>query len=142
MKATLEGGCLCGAVRYAYAGQLGGELGSVTLCHCSQCRRAASYGVAVAPAEAAGLVLVEGRDAVAEYQSSPGKWRAFCPRCGSGLWSRREANPSALRLRIGTMDNPPESLRIEAHIFTADLPPWSAPDGAPRYPGLEPGRPG
>ena len=137
---TLTGGCLCGAVRFTYQGPLGGELGAVTVCHCSQCRRAQGYASAVAPALAAGFDLVRGRDAVGEHQSSPGKWRAFCKRCGSPLYSRRDTRPDDLRLRVGALDAAPPGLEVDAHIFTADAPSWSFADGAPRYRRFEPGR--
>ena len=134
------GGCLCGAVRYRYEGPLGGPLGSVTLCHCGQCRRSHSYGAAVAPALASGFSLISGADQVREYESTPGKKRAFCGTCGSPLYSRRDSAPDGLRLRLGSLDDPPADLRIQAHIHAQDLPAWAGPDDAPRYPGEEPGR--
>ena len=137
---TITGACLCGGVRFTYAGPLGGELGAVTVCHCVQCRKAHGYAVGVVPVRAAGLAFTEGRALICEYQSSPGKHRAFCSVCGSPLYSRREAAPEALRLRLGLLDDPPASLTVEAHIFTALLPAWAEPDDAPRYPEFEPER--
>ncbi len=138
--ARLTGGCLCGAVRFTYTGPLGGELGAVTVCHCAQCRRAQGYAAAVAPALAQGFEIARGREEVAEYQSSPGKWRAFCKVCGAPLYSRRDAKPDDLRLRLGALDATPAGLKVDAHTFTADAPSWSFGDDAPRYPQLEPGR--
>ena len=134
------GGCMCGAVRYRYEGPLGGPLGLVTLCHCQQCRKAHSYGAAVAPALAAGFSITQGADRVREYESTPGKVRAFCGVCGSPLYSRREAVPDRMRLRLGALDDPPSDLRIEAHIYAVDVPAWALQDDAPRYPGEEPDR--
>jgi len=134
------GGCLCGAVRYRYEGPLGEALGAVTLCHCRQCRQAQGYAAAVAPALASGFSIISGADQVREFESSPGKRRAFCGTCSSPLYSRRDSRPEVLRLRLGGLDDPPPALRIEAHIHTADLPAWAQPDSAPRYPGEEPGR--
>jgi hypothetical protein len=136
----MMGGCLCGAVRYAYAGPLGGALGSVTLCHCTACRKAQGFAAAAAPALAASFALTAGADLVREFESSPGKKRGFCVNCGSPLYSRRDAAPEAIRIRIGSLDDPPPSLRIEAHIHTAGVPPWAEPESAPRYPDEEPGR--
>ena len=136
----LEGGCLCGAVRFAYRGPLGGRLGAVTVCHCAQCRKAQGCVSAVAPARASGFLLTSGRDAVREYESSPGKRRAFCKACGSPLYSRRDGTPDVLRLRLGALDAVPGDLKVDAHIFTQDAPDWSFADDAPRYPGFEPGR--
>ena len=77
----ITGGCLCGGVRFTYSGELGGSLGLVTLCHCSQCRKATGFAAAVAPARAAGFTITQGGDLVREYESSPGKLRAFCGVC-------------------------------------------------------------
>ncbi len=140
MNQPLLGGCLCGAVRFRYEGRLGGDLGTVTLCHCAQCRRVSGYGVAAAPAEAAALEITAGEALIRDFESSPGKLRAFCSLCGTGLYSRRTARPETLRLRIGALDAPPATLVIEAHIFARTLPPWAGENDAPRYPGLEPGR--
>ncbi len=141
MRVDLEGGCLCGGVRYHYVGELGGAFGAVTQCHCLQCRKAQGGPGSVAPAAAAGFTVTQGEALIRAYESSPGKERAFCGVCASPLYSRRAADPSVLRLRLGSLDNPPAALRIEAHIFTEGAPAWDGPeDGAPRHPGLEPGR--
>ena len=137
----LTGGCLCGGVRFAYRGPIGGALGAVTVCHCGQCRRAQGFAAAVAPALAEGFTLTRGGHLISEYQSSPGKYRAFCGVCGAPLYSRASAKPTALRLRLGALDATPEGLAIEAHIHAEDGPAWILPDDAPRYPGQEPGRP-
>ena len=134
------GGCLCGGVRYTYDGELGGSVGTVTVCHCATCRKAQGYASGVAPALADGFVVTAGDDLIREYESSPGKKRAFCTLCGSPLYSRRDDKPEAVRLRLGSLDHPPEGLVVQAHTYTADVPAWAEPDDAPRYRGLEPGR--
>lgn len=141
MDEVLEGGCLCGAVRFRCRGPLGGPLGAVTVCHCGQCRRAQGYAAAVAPVRAEGFSIVCGAGSVREYESSPGKLRAFCGDCGSPLYSRRRAAPRVLRLRLGALDAAPADLAIDAHIHVREVPAWASPDdGAPRFPGAEPGR--
>ena len=136
----VQGGCLCGAVRYAYDGEFGGALGAVTVCFCAQCRKAQGLGAAVVPASAGGFSLTAGAEALSEYESSSGKFRAFCRMCGSPLYSRRTARPDALRLRVGSLDAAPDGLAIDAQIFTASAPEWTSFDSAPRYPGSELGR--
>jgi len=141
VRADLEGGCLCGGVRYRYIGELGGALGAVTQCHCGQCRKAQGGPGSVAPVAAAGFTVTQGEALIRAYESSPGKERVSCGVCGSPLYSRRDADPSVLRLRLGSLDDAPPALRIEAHIFTEGAPAWDGPnDAAPRYPGFEPGR--
>ena len=138
----LEGGCLCGGVRFTYVGPLAGDMGLVTVCHCSQCRRAQGYAAGVAPARNEGFRVTAGAALIAEFESSPGKMRAFCRTCGAPLYSRLVAKPEVLRLRLGALDDPPATLKVQAHTFTAGAPAWAAPDDAPRYPRREPGRPG
>ena len=136
----LSGGCLCEGVRFTYAGPLGGEKGAVTVCHCGQCRKAQGYAAAVAPILASELTIERGEGQIRTFESSPGKIRAFCGTCGSPLWSKLAAKPDRMRLRLGTLDNPPDDLRIEAHTHTGGEPAWSRENTAPRYPAQEPGR--
>src|SRR5438477_12049566 len=100
----LTGRCLCGGVRY----EIDGEIGSVVCCHCSQCRRANGTAFATnASVRAEHFRLVAGRDLLTEYESSPGKFRAFCARCGSPILARWAAHPAFVRLRLGTLDLDP-----------------------------------
>ena len=105
---TLSAACLCGATRY----ELDGAGDSVALCHCSQCRRAngAAFNVAVL-ADVADVRFV-ARDAVREYESSPGKYRAFCGECGAPVYSRRDDLPGVLRLRAGLIEDFPPPAQV------------------------------
>lgn len=124
------GSCLCGAVRY----EVHGELGPITVCHCRKCRKAnGSAFNAVAPIARADLRLLGGKDALAEFESSPGVHRVFCSGCGAQLYSRRDATPDMLRLRLGTLDTPVNATPGQ-HIFTAYKAEWYAiPDDAPQF---------
>ncbi len=133
----LEGSCLCGAVSY----EIDGELGPIVCCHCSMCRKAQGSAFAAnAPVDASRFRLVRGADALRSYRSSPGKVRCFCGNCGSPIYSRREASPDVLRLRIGTLDTR-IAARPVAHIHVASKAEWyELLDDLPRHPELEPGR--
>jgi hypothetical protein len=124
------GSCLCGAVRY----EVHGDLGPITVCHCSKCRKAnGSAFNAVAPIARADLRLLGGKDALAEFESSPGVHRVFCSGCGAQLYSRRDATPDMLRLRLGTLDTPVEATPSQ-HIFTAHKAEWyDIPGDAPQF---------
>jgi hypothetical protein len=135
-KIMIEGSCLCGGVHYEYAG----GFGTITVCHCSDCRKAQGSISVAAPVDAAQLRWTRGKELLREYESSPGKKRAFCSHCGSPMYSRRDGEPGVLRLRMGTIDTPVQATPV-AHIFTAGLPPWAAlDDDLPRYERLEPER--
>ena len=138
----ITGGCLCGAVRYEYDG----ELVELSMCHCSQCRKAqGSAFVAVSPIDAAKFRIVRGADALEEYRAVPHKARVFCSHCGSPIYSARDDLPQVRRLRVGTVDTP-FTCANAYHQYTASQAPWfEIADGLPQYPegvpaGRAPGR--
>jgi hypothetical protein len=96
----LQGGCLCGAVRYQYHG----ALGEVMACHCLECRQAQGTPfVTNMPIDATQFELVSGADALKSYESSAGKHRVFCGHCGSPIYSRLDSLPNVMRLRLGSV---------------------------------------
>jgi hypothetical protein len=136
----IHGSCQCQAIAFEYDGAET-DFGVITFCHCSDCRKLqGSTGVIAAPLASARLTWTRGHDRITEFESSPGKKRAFCNACGTPLYSRRDDRPEVLRLRIGCIDTP-LAITPQAHIFSEDLPAWADLDAAyPRYPRQEPGR--
>jgi hypothetical protein len=115
-----EGSCLCGAVRY----EIDGDIGPIGLCHCRNCRKAnGSAFNAAAEVAAKDFRLRTGQDAVRAYESSPGVHRVFWGGCGSPLYSRRDATPESIRLRIGTLDTPVPGKPV-MQIFTSEKAEW------------------
>ncbi len=127
----LEGGCLCGGVRF----RVTGKLGPAGFCHCRECRKASGSAFAAnAPVRTKYFELVAGDDLLAEYESSPGKFRVFCSRCGSPIFSRTRSEPDIRRVRLGTLDSDPER-RPLAHFWVAEQAPWfEIGDDLPRHP--------
>lgn len=126
----LQGNCLCGQVRYEYKG----ELGAIAMCHCSQCRRAQGSAYATnSPIQVAEFSYVAGEASVKEFESTPGKKRAFCVECGSPLYSRLDSKPEVLRLRLGTLITPIQS-KPSYHTYAESAAEWyEFTDGLPRY---------
>ena len=115
-----QGSCLCGAVRY----EIDGEQGPMVFCHCRPCRKAnASAFNAAAGVSKSQFRIVSGEETLKEWESSPGVYRVFCGGCGAPLFSKRDAMPDLLRLRIGTLDTPVEG-KPTAHIFVAEKAEW------------------
>ena len=116
---ALEGSCLCGAVRYRAAGPAG-PLGH---CHCPTCRKAHGAAFAtVTRVSRSGFEWVTGRELLSHYESSPGKKRFFCSRCGSQLVAAWD-DESEVILRVGSLDSDPGSLPV-AHVWTEVAAPW------------------
>ena len=115
----LEGGCLCGAVRY----QILGEPRSMTHCHCGMCRKA--HGAAFATfveTSRSGFRIVSGEDSIVRYESSQGSKRPFCRHCGSTLLFESEA-ADQIWIAAGSLDGDP-GCRPSSHIFVASKAPW------------------
>ncbi len=126
----LEGGCLCGGVRF----RIRGKLGPFGFCHCVECRKSSgSAFTANAPVRAKYFELVGGEELTREYESSPGKWRVFCSRCGSPVWAYLEGEPETRRIRLGTLDGDPER-RPLVHVWVSERAPWyEIRDELPRF---------
>jgi hypothetical protein len=130
-----RGSCLCGNVRY----ELRGELGEFGYCHCKSCRKASgSSHAANAPIDRSDFLLVRGGDTLREFESSPGKFRAFCSRCGSPIYAYLAASPSVLRIRLGSLDTE-FTKQPRAHTFVADKAAWEPiKDDIPQFPEWAP----
>jgi hypothetical protein len=64
---------------------------------------------------------IKGEDALRDYESSPGKIRRFCSRCGSPMTAERPGNPAAaVRVRLGTLDTRVENPRYFGHIWRCE----------------------
>lgn len=118
----VTGSCLCGVIRY----EVEGELGAIQLCHCRECRKAQGtpFGSNL-PVAATAFRISSGEELLADFESSPGKHRLFCSRCGSPIISRRDNDPHTVRIRAGTLDDPVDT-RPARHIFVSDKASWWA----------------
>lgn len=118
-----EGGCLCGAVSY----RVHGDLRPVMTCHCGQCRKTSGHFVAATAADNDTLEIEDPGDALQWYRSSSFAQRAFCGRCGSNLFWKRDDGPRT-SIMAGSLHGD-TGLRIEAHIYTDDKGDYYSLDG-------------
>ena len=114
---TFEGGCYCGAVRYAAEGKpiLKAQ------CHCRECQ----YLSGGAP----NMFMVMPTDGFRYTQGTPKTFtrsdieqpvtREFCSACGTHLTTRRP-DLDAVILKIGTLDDPSLYGGPRMAIFTID----------------------
>ena len=117
---TTTGSCLCGGITFS----IHAPLQPIQVCHCTQCRKAQGGPfAAVTPVATRAFTLDDAQGLLRLYESSPGKERAFCGRCGSPLFSRRAALPGILRVRAGLLDEP-VSVRPAWHAYTGSKASW------------------
>lgn len=132
-----EGGCVCGAVRYATHG----EPERVTVCHCTWCQRRTGSAFGIEVVYRADAVTVTG-DTLATYRhvsDESGRWldQQFCTRCGANIGFTLEAVPGIRTIAAGTFDDP-SWITAERytfrHVYLRSARPWSrVPDGVERH---------
>ncbi|MGI9297575.1 MAG: GFA family protein [Gammaproteobacteria bacterium] len=128
------GGCLCGAVRYAFSG----EIMFAGVCHCAVCRKmsggvgGAWFGVSRDSCE------ISGKTNVYEYAADSGNTirRAVCAECFAPVYNRNSMMPDMLVFAAGSLDDP-ALFAPQMRIYTAAAPSWCAPeDDLPRFAGM------
>jgi hypothetical protein len=118
----LKGSCLCGGVAY----KADAPLSPIVHCHYETCRKAhgaAFSSIASVPRES--FRWTKGQELLGAFESSPGKTRKFCTRCGSQLIAER-ADKDTVMLRLGCLDTPVMQTAI-AHIWRSDAAAWYDP---------------
>ena len=129
--AMLEGGCLCGAVRYE------GEDAFLYAmhCHCSQCRRATGAAFKTfGGIGAESLRLLPGSGPLMRYGDAEAH-DLHCSACGSLLWSSLSGG-TRLHVTYGTLAATP-AMAPQCHIFTGSGAGWyRILDDLPQYDGF------
>ena len=79
----IEGGCLCGKVRYT----ADAEPAFVGVCHCKNCQKGTGTAFSVVVAIPTPALSVQGtlQTFVGRGDSGKATYRRFCPECGSAL---------------------------------------------------------
>lgn len=123
----IEGGCLCGAVRFT----IDAEPMAARACWCRLCQYlgGGSGTVNVCFPSAAFTIHGEVRDHHSEADSGNRMRRGFCPTCGTPLFSAAEARPHLLFVRAGALDDP-GLIGPQATIWTDQAPRWAHIDPA------------
>ena len=127
---NIEGGCLCGAVRWRYQG----PVNWTAHCHCESCRRNCAAPMTTfvgVPREAFAWTGAS----VATYVSSPGVRRCFCGNCGSPVAFDADHYADEIHLYAAGHDDP-SALRPQVHVFWSEALPWlHMEDGLRRFEG-------
>jgi hypothetical protein len=132
-ESPLQGGCLCGAVRF----ELTVPLLSAGYCHCTRCQRRTGTGSSAnGRVPQHGFALLQGEGELTAFAPSDGRAKLFCSRCGSAVFSGDPFNDAEVAVRLGALDGDP-GIRPSYRQFVASAAPWEPipDDGLPRYEG-------
>lgn len=101
--AKIQGGCLCGQVRY----DSDFEPEMTGVCHCPDCQRQTGTAFSIVVAMPLEALKVEGEMAVYTTTGETGAevHRYFCGRCGSPIHSQPDVTPGMIFLKAGTLDD-------------------------------------
>lgn len=132
--ATIEGGCLCGSVRYSSDA----DPAAIINCYCENCRKNSGSTNSFNLAMPAGSVQVTG-DTVSTYVDSSGASgkpfnRQFCSRCGSHFLASGPAYEGLEFIKAGTLDDA-NWAEPKLHIWCEQKLNWlTLPEGAAEVP--------
>ena len=127
-RMTKTGRCLCGKIKFEYAGQ---ETWAC-YCHCKDCtRNCAAPVVAFIGVELASFSWrLDGPDAHPKYfSSSAGVKRFFCDACGTPMAFQADHYEGEIHLYAATLDQP-EDFKPSFHVHHASKLSWFDIDDA------------
>ena len=120
----VKGRCHCGSITYEAIV----DPAKVGICHCTDCQMltGSAYRAAV-PAPRETFVLRSGEPKVYVKTADSGTRRihAFCPDCGTPVYSSAISDPPTYSLRVGCLDRRAE-LPPQKQIWCKSAVPWSA----------------
>ena len=122
--ANIEGGCICGAVRY----RLTNTPMIVHACHCRDCQKLTGTAFVVNMWIERQFIEASGAEPVA-FPVPPGpsgtRHDVFhCPACGTAVWGKYHGAPGdTLFVRGGTLDDT-GAVTPDVHIYTRSKMPW------------------
>ncbi len=131
---NIEGGCLCGSVRYRSEA----EPVMQVICHCKTCQKntGSAYSLNVAVPEESLLVEGESLGSYEDHSGASGQafFRKFCSKCGSHVFSHGAAYGPVAFIKAGTLDDA-GWVEPSLHIWCEEkLPCVQIPEGAAQAP--------
>ncbi len=121
---TYEGGCLCGAIRYAVTA----EPVVPHICSCTMCSKwtgAPTVGWVEFPIAALRWTGEAGKPRC--YRSSPVTRRCNCPTCGSAICAYDDDYEN-ISIVLGSLDDPNLIVPDENHSYDWSVPNWWYPE--------------
>lgn len=135
----VEGGCICGAVRYRIAAA---PLG-IYNCHCKDCQRSAGSAFAASMiVRAEDFAVIAGTTVRYDKRADSGRivQQHSCPHCQTRLFNAPQPGSDIYVVRPGTLDDASWAAPV-GNIWTASRAPWVTIDPAqPSFAGQAPSR--
>ncbi len=128
MSDQINGGCLCGKVRYT----VNQPLQNIIACHCTNCQKSSGSGAMHnAVAATSAVTFTAGKPRVFADTAASGNTlnRYFCGDCGSPIYSQRATMPEVMVIKVGTLDDS-NHMRLTMNIWTKSARPWMHIDPA------------
>jgi hypothetical protein len=123
----IEGGCHCG--RISYAADV--DPAAVTICHCTDCQTLSgtAFRTVVPAAKESFRLSGQPKIYVKTGDSGARRVQAFCPDCGSPIYSSAVEDPQVYNIRVGTCRQRAE-LKPQKQIWCRSSLDWLAQIGA------------
>ena len=131
MSISLEGGCLCGAVRY----KLNAKPHYVYFCHCRDCQKESGSPFVTDMNVDRTALHITGPLTRYTRTGDSGKsiHRNFCTICGTTLLTEFDVDPDHVSIKACSLDDP-SGLKPDRHLFSIRMQPWlNLDDALTRY---------
>jgi hypothetical protein len=133
---VLEGGCLCGAIRY----RLSGPTLFVSQCACKDCQKATGTGHTTIVGVHRSQLELGGAPATYTNVGDTGGsvTRHFCGTCAGRLYTSGDLPGEFIMIQAGSLDDP-GAVSPESVIYMKDAVAWDRFDpDLPRHEGMRP----
>ena len=126
---VLEGGCLCGQVRY----RIVGRCRNIINCHCENCRHTHGHVAAYTSVDKSDLTLLTQLSLQWYHDQSPNTYRGFCGTCGASLFWDAADSSNRMSVAAGTLQNG-HGLKTIGHIYVSEAAEYyQIEDGLPQF---------
>jgi len=126
----IEGGCLCGKVRYS------GEAEPIFagVCHCTNCQKGTGTAFNTVVAVPKPTVSLSGAVSTYEGRGDTGNavYKMFCPECGSPVAEEAAVMADVIMIPVGTLDDPGQ-VKPAMQIYCDSAQPWAVLEGPQRF---------
>jgi hypothetical protein len=97
----IDGGCHCGNI--TYAAEIDPE--SIGICHCTDCQifSGSAFRASVRAGKDAFSLRGQPKIYVKTAESGAKRAQAFCPECGTSIYSAAVTEPQIFNIRLGTV---------------------------------------